>query len=138
MIYGPGKSFLEEAKFPRPFNPEAFFTFWSTMMALNRSEIFAAIDGEPLNPRIVGVIGYSFLDCPLMGDFTALEQCFWVEAAYRKQGLGLMLWDEFEKRAKKRGATRIMMGHLAGLNLQAAYEKRGYRLLEQTFWKEIV
>lgn len=72
MIYGPGKSFLEEAKYPAPFNPDAFFTFWSAMIAANCSEAWSAIEG----PRMVGVIGYTFMTCPLTGDFTALEQFF--------------------------------------------------------------
>lgn len=138
MTYGPGKSFLEEAGYPAPFNSDAFFNFWSAMITANRSEIWAAIEGTPLNPsRIVGAIAYSFMTCPLTGDFTALEQFFWVDREYRRKGLGLELWDDFEKRAKQRGAKRIMMVHLASLNLQAAYERRGYRLLEQAFWKNI-
>lgn len=128
-----GRLFLEEAKFPSPFSPKAFGSYWRMMLAADLGEVIVTMD----EGRIIGAIGFSVTDCPFTGDQVALEQFWWVHANYRKSQVGLDLWLKFEERAKARKAKRIAMVHLASLNLQHVFVKRGYKLAEQTFWKEI-
>lgn len=133
LMYEGGQLFLEEAKFPEPFNSEAFGRNWRTLIAANLGEVWAFIENE----KIVGAIGMAFLEDPFMGTATAFEHFWWVHPDQRKSRVGLDLWHKFEERAKERGCKRMVMVHLASLNLQHVFERRGYRLADQTFWKEI-
>lgn len=125
--------FLEEAGFSK-FNPEAFARNWRVLIAADLGEITAVLD----NGKIVAALGAAFLEDPFTGEMTAFEHFFWTHPDYRKSGLGLDLWVNFETRAKERGAKQIAMVHLSSLNLQKVFERRGYKLVEQTFRKEVV
>lgn len=131
LMYEGGKTFLEEAKFPAPFNPDAFRRQCAELLEWKLGEVWAAFEGE----TILGAIGFAYSKCPFTGDATALEQFWFVIPAYRKSSVGLQLWEKFEERARDKGAKRIAMVHLASLDLQGLYEARGYKLVEQTFWR---
>lgn len=132
-MYEGGRLFLEEAKFPSPFNEKIFGQNWRLLIAADLGEVWAFMEGE----KIAGAIGMAFLADPFMGTMTAFEHFWWVHPDHRKSLIGFDLWLKLEERAKERGAKRIAMVHLVSLNLQHIFEKRGYKLAEQTFWKEI-
>lgn len=133
LTFEGGQMFLEEAGWPK-FNPGAFRRYWAVLIAANLGEITAVLD----DGKIVAALGAAFIEDPFTGEQTAMEQFFWTHPDHRKSGLGLDLWVNFENRAKERGAKQIAMVHLASLNLQKVFERRGYRLVEQTFRKEIL
>lgn len=133
LMYPGGRMFLEEAKFPAPFSEESFGRTWRTLIVASLGEVWASME----DGKIVGAIGMAFLEDTFTGVPTAFEQFWWVHPDHRQSRLGLELWHKFEERARERGSKRMVMVHLASLNLQRMFEKRGYRLAEQTFWKEI-
>lgn len=128
-----GRRFLEEAKFPAPFSPEAFKEFWEFLMQHDLGEIWAAFDGD----TVLGAIGFCMHKCPFTGVKGALETFWFVHPEYRGGAVGMQLLGKFEDRAQIKGAKRLAMVHLASLNLQKVFESRGYVLADQTFWKEI-
>ena len=136
LCYEGGKLFLEEAKFPEPFNQEAFQEFWRAAYLMGMGEILAVLDDEQ-NQRVIGALGYALSKCPFTGTLTALEQFWWVCPQHRKNGVARHLVENFERIAKEQGAKRLAMVHLAGWTLSKVFEARGYKLCEQTFWKEI-
>ncbi len=128
-----GKLFLEEAKFPWPFDPKEFGQSWRVLIAADLGEVLAVIE----NGKILGALGAAYLNDPFMGIMTAFEHFWWVHPEHRNSRIGLDLWHTFEKRAKEKGAKQIVMVHLESMNLQHIFERRGYKLTEQTFRKEI-
>lgn len=138
LTYSIGRAFAKEANFPGRFNSEAFARHWKPLMKAGIGEIMATIaDESDVASELIGVMGYAFAECPFSGAITALESFWWVHPDHRKGRVGALMWEAFEARAKERDAARICMIHLAGLDLSKVYEARGYKLCEQTFWKEI-
>lgn len=68
-------------------------------------------------------------------DALASELGWWVEPAYRSQGVGAALISAFEEWAYANGAHAIAMISL-DQEVGAYYAKRGYRLCEHTYFKE--
>ncbi len=133
LMYEGGRLFLEEAKFPAPFSEKSFGAHWRLLISAELGEVWA----ELVDGKIVGAIGMAFLEDTFTNVPTAFEQFWWVHPDHRNSRLGLELWHKFEERARERGAKRLVMVHLASLNLQSVFERRGYSLTEQTFWKAI-
>jgi len=133
LMYEGGRLFLEEAKFPAPFSEKSFRSHWRVLISADLGEVWAEFE----NGKIVGAIGMAFLEDTFTNVPTAFEQFWWVHPDHRNSRLGLELWHKFEERARERGAKRLVMVHLASLNLQGMFERRGYSLIEQTFAKEL-
>ena len=132
LTFDGGKAFLEEAGW-KAFNPGAFQRYWIAVLGEGVGEINAVLD----NGKVVAALGCAFIEDPFTGGQTALEMFWWVHPDHRNSRIGLDLWRTFEKRAKDKGCKQIAMVHLASLNLQHIFERRGYKLVEQTFRKEI-
>ncbi len=130
----PGRAFWKEGKLPGNLNAETFVKTLTQIVAANFGVVYAAEE----NGKIVGGFAGSIMTDFLSGDVVASEIFWYIEEGHR--GAGLQMWAEFEKEAVKRGAKRLLMLHLMSVNsdiLPRLYERRGYRLLEQTFVKEL-
>lgn len=71
----------------------------------------------------------------------AVELAWYVLPDHRKSRQSLKMLDEYEKWAKERGITQINMINLDVLNrdkVAKTYEKKGYKMTENTFSKELM
>lgn len=131
-----GEAFAAEANYPGGFNWTAFSSTWHQMLEFKLGRIFVVEEAG----KVVAALGMATSFDPYSGDLTALEQFWFVLASHRKTRVGLDLFERFEQAGKEVGAKKLVMVHLAALtpkSLQSFYEHQGYRLAEQTFWKEI-
>lgn len=131
-----GKSFAEEAQYPGGWSYPAFSKTWNLFLDAELGKIFVARE----NDGVVGALGAVFVPDPYSGQVTAVEQFWFVLPSHRKTRVGMELFQAFREEAQKRQAKKMVMVHLAALtpeSLQKFYEKEGFRLAEQIFWKEI-
>lgn len=132
-----GEKFTASVNYPGGFNFEAFSAAWSVALEYDLGVIFCARDEVG---KVVGLFGAHFSDDPFSGWKTANESFWFVLPEARSSSVGIRLFNAFESEAKERDCKKILMVHLKGefeAPLAALYERRGYRLLEQTFGKEI-
>jgi hypothetical protein len=131
-----GHAFTREANYPGGFSLAAFRAAWVPLLKLDLGKLLVYKNGE----KIVAALGMAIVPDGFSGRCTALEQFWYVTPEGRKTRAGVELFYRFEKIGIARGAKKLVMVHLANLTpkrLQEFYEKRGYKLVEQTFWKEL-
>lgn len=90
-------------------------------------------DGE-----IIGGLGCLHYPDLHSGELTAVETFWFVDPGHR--GKGLMLLDEFEKWAARQECTKVAMIHMVDSHpdiLEKLYIRRGYKLVEKHFVKEV-
>jgi GNAT superfamily N-acetyltransferase len=129
-----GEAFAKEANYPGGWSWPDFARMWVSLLNGGLGKIFVSTDGGQLG----GALGAVFTPDPYSGQMTAVEQFWYVLPEHRKTRAGMELFQAFQVEAKKRQARKIVMVHLASLtpeSLQKFYEKEGFRLAEQTFWK---
>lgn len=69
-----------------------------------------------------------------------IEQLWWVDPEHRGSKHATKLIDAFEEWSRQIGVKRVVMGHfndLIGTKVKKYYEKNGYKLLEQSYVKEL-
>jgi len=131
-----GKSFAEEASYPGGWSWFSFSKMWVPLLVSQLGTIFVVEDAG----KLVGALGAIFIPDPYSGQLTAMEQFWYVLPSHRKTRAGMDLFQAFQEEAKKRQVKKLVMVHLASLtpeSLQKFYEANGFRLAEQTFWKEL-
>lgn len=134
MLIEGGKAFFAEGKFPGGFNPSQFQKSWNAFLSSGSGVIFASFDGTV----ITGGLGALIYADTFNGDKTALEAFWYVFKKYR--GHGIRLLDTFEKWAEMEQVKRVAMIHLESLypsELKRLYERRGYKLIETHYVKEM-
>lgn len=131
-----GDTFTAEASHPGGFNSEHFSNTWSWGMQNGIMSVFIA----EKDCRVIGALGAAFLPDAFSGQSIAVENFWFVFPEFRDTGIGLRLLERFEEEAKARNCRRVAMVHLANLypeSLRKLYVSRGFKLGEETFWKEI-
>jgi GNAT superfamily N-acetyltransferase len=131
-----GQAFAKEAEYPGGWHLPAFRRMWSVLLDHNIGQIWAIEESG----KLVAVLGAVFMEDPHSGWPTATEQFWYVLPEARKTRMGMDLFRIFERQAYERKSKKMVMVHLAALtpeSLQKFYEKEGFRLAEQTFWKEL-
>lgn len=131
-----GLAFAAEANYPGGWSLNSFSSYWSLLLSGGLGKIFVLEQGG----KLVAALGAAFLNDPYSGEFTASEQFWYVLPSHRNTRAGMELFQAFQQEAVKRQAKKIVMVHLAELtpeSLQKFYEREGFRLAEQTFWKEL-
>jgi GNAT superfamily N-acetyltransferase len=125
------EAFCVEAGNPK-FDFQAFSELWFPLIESGMGEIYFL---EHEN-AVVGLIGFMMLPKdPFFGRSTALEQFWFVDKEHRKSGVGLLLLDVFEERTKNYEDQVLVHLTACGDFLHKVYERRGYKLVEQTFKK---
>jgi GNAT superfamily N-acetyltransferase len=96
---------------------------------------FVLVAGEPIRGMISGIM---FEDMST-GELCCME-FFWFVDPNERGSIGIRLLDALESEARKRGAVRVLMAHLASektAKFEKLYERRGYELKEQVFYKVV-
>jgi GNAT superfamily N-acetyltransferase len=129
-----GPQFFAEGGLPGRFVPDVFSAKWGSLIEQGIGFILGLFrDG-----RIAGAFGGVVVEDLNSGDLVASE-CFWfVTPESRGRGFELLL--AYEAEARKRGAVRCSMIHLLSLQpekLGELYERRGYKAVETSYFKEL-
>lgn len=107
---------------------------WSSLMKQGVALTWA---GE-VNGKVVGLLGALFVTEFFTGTPMAMEQFWFVRRAYRKSGIALRLFREFERAAVNRRASTIWAGsnqwHDPEL-MDSLYRRKGYHLWGATYRK---
>lgn len=128
------KAFIAESGEDIPFDPDHFKETWEQILA---SDAGAIIKYEK-DGKIIGALGFLVYKDILSGELKSTETFWFVSKEFR--GVGLLLFDEFERISKERGVKRIMMAHLSKLTperLKTLYLKKGYREVETYYERSI-
>lgn len=97
---------------------------------------FALAAGFPIRGMISGIM---FQDMAT-AEFCCME-FFWYVSQEERGSLGVRLLSAWEDQAIKMGAVRLLMAHLHSPETEKftkMYDRRGYRMREQIFVKEVV
>lgn len=97
--------------------------------------LIAERDGAPVG--MVGLVVVPWLFNAAM--LTATEVVWWVDPEAQKAGIGKALLEAIEPACRERGASTIVMMHLAESPPAASilYQRYGYRWTEMSFAKEL-
>lgn len=129
-----GPEFFAEGKLPGRFVPDIFVGKWTSLIDGGIGFILGLFRDGKLSGAFGGIVAEDLND----GDLVANE-CFWfVTPEARGRGFELLL--AYEEEARKRGAKRCSMIHLLSLQpekLGELYERRGYRAIETSYFKEL-
>lgn len=131
-----GRSFYMECDLPGGFKLEVFRHNWSVLLKANIGVMWKLT----IDDVAAGFLGGILLPDINDGEMVASEMFWYVHPAYRKTMWGLRLFSTFERWAKDIGAKRITMVHLmtaSGESIGKLYSRKGYRLVEQRYMKEI-
>lgn len=137
LCYEGGVSFFLEGNMPGGFEPEAFRKSYSSLIDIGVGYIIGLFEDDgPIMGALGGMI------CPALFNFKTMSvESFWyVLPRYRRGRAGLLLFDEFERYSVERGAKLLAMIHLDNLqpeSLRKLYVRRGYRLIESHYVKDI-
>lgn len=132
-----GEEFVAEASYPDPFSLDHFCKVWAPLISTGAGEILIAETGDG---ELSGAIGYAFVADGFSGRPVVMENFWYVRKEFRSTQAGLNLFFGFENAGRVRDVKKYVIVHLANLGadkLQAFYEKRGYKLTEQTFVKVV-
>jgi len=129
-----GPVFFAEGKLPGRFVPSVFISKWTYLIESGLGFILGLFRDN----QLVGVFGAIVAEDLNDGDMVANE-CFWFVKP-EARGRGVELLSAYEAEAKKRGAVRCSMIHLISLQpdrLAHIYQKRGYRAIETSYFKDL-
>jgi RimJ/RimL family protein N-acetyltransferase len=130
------EAFHGEAKLGGEFSEEVFIHQMASLGQAGRLGAFGIFkDDDRLVGVLIGTIAQHFLSPVLIA-----QEIMWYVLPEFRQGSGsIRLVKEFENWAKELGAFAIVMASFKGTDsddrLSAIYEKRGYSLIEQHFFK---
>lgn len=92
------------------------------------------------NEKVAGLIAGTITDDGLLGKPMASELIWYVSPRYRKTQVASKLITGFERWARDQGTTYVTMSHYnneLGDILSKVYEKKGFRKMESTYFKEL-
>lgn len=113
-----------------------FATLYHTIMKHINNGIVLVLDKDGIKGVIGGLIMPSMFDSK---EFI-LQESMWYVTSNERGRDGLKLFRAFEEEGIKRGVKFILMASMNNLNngeLTRLYEKRGYKLMERQFIKEV-
>lgn len=134
LLLDGARSFFAEGKLMGELNPVSFVAGWRQLLAGGTGLLLGVFEGRQLLGAIGGIV---YPDFPT-GDLVA-QEAFWFMLP-ETRGRGIRLLRAYEMRCALRGAKRLMMIHLAGLNDEAMgklYQRMGYSLIEKIYSKTI-
>lgn len=117
---------------------------WNNKLAMQNLE--AAIKEDPFlvlvvekNDEIVGMLIAMISQCFFSYDVQASELAWYIDKNHRKTRQAVKLLDWYEDWAKSNGAKLANMMNIEGTpkSIVNLYERRGYKLKENTFIKEL-
>lgn len=129
-----GESFFKEGGIPGRFNANSFSASWQKLIDSQVGHIFGLFRDDV----IIGALGCVKFPDMFTGDTHAIEN-FWYTLPSAR-GRGLKLIEYYEDWALRSGCARCGMIHLTSLYpeaLERYYVRRGYKLWEHGYFKEL-
>lgn len=129
-----GHQFTADAKLPHPFNETHFENIWRSLITHGFGVILYEDDEHG---KILGALAFLVNPDTFSGVQTASETFLYVLPEARGSGLASRLLVEFEKEAKSRNCKEVLMVSLSELETGPIFVRRGYKVLETIYRKEI-
>lgn len=129
-----GREFTAAAKRKFPFNEKHFEAVWTQLLERGIGSIFYE---ENTDGKIVGTIAFVINPDMFSGEEICAEIFLYVLPEARGTGLASRLIDEYERAAKDKGVCEILMVSLAELEIGPIFIRRGYKLAESIYRKEL-
>ena len=127
------RQFYLEGNLPGELNESHFVTNLQRQIQSGSSFILAS--GFPIMGTIAGIVHEDMSTKEL-----SCMEIFWYVDKNERGTRGLRLLQAWEEEAKRRGAKKLLMAHLAAHKMEKfekMYEHRGYKLLEQIYMKQV-
>lgn len=132
-----GKKFVKESHNSHlGWNKDKVFSFVTE--AVDREDFLILVLEN--DDDIVGVLAAFVTPCFFSDEWQAVELTWYVLPEHRKTRKAIEMLEAYENWAKEKGVAQINTMNLDMLKpekVQKMYEKRGYRLVENTFAKEL-
>lgn len=129
-----GPAFFSEGKLPGQFIQSVFISKWTLIIQNGMGFILGLFRDNRIIGAFGAVVAEDLNDAALVAN-----ECFWfVNQEARGRGFELLI--AYEEEARKRGVVRCSMIHLVSLQpdkLGELYERRGYRAVETSYFKEL-
>lgn len=129
-----GHQFTAAAKLPNQFNEFYFENIWRSFITHGLGTVLYEDDEHG---KILGVLAFVLNPDLFSGVPTAVETFLFVLPEARGSGLASRLLEAFEAEAKARNCKEVLMVSLSELEVGPIFIKRGYKILETVFRKEI-
>lgn len=130
-----GPAMFGSSAWLRDFSPDRALASWREFMRLGIGVVFVL---EDQGGKLCGMLGAIALPDPHTHDTKATE-LFWVTLPGHR-GHGLKLLAAYEHWAARQGCRFITLCHMADSmpdRLKTVYERRGYRVSEVAYTKEV-
>lgn len=131
-----GAKFYEEGKLPGQFIPDVFKQNWIKLLSAGMGAMWVSKRGG----RPVGALGGLIYPDINDNELVVMEAFWYVLPEFRGHWDSIRLYQHFEKWAIERQAKRILMVRYeatSGTQLEAFYERNGYRPIEKVFVKDL-
>lgn len=129
-----GREFTAAAKRKRPFNAQHFEMVWTQLIEQGIGRVFYE---ENADGKIIGAIAFVINPDMFSGEETCAEIFLYVLPEARGTGLASSLMDKYELAAKEKGICEVLMVSLAELEIGPIFIRRGYKLAESIYRKEL-
>lgn len=129
-----GHQFTAAAKLPNQFNEFHFENVWRSLITHGLGTVLYEDDEHG---KVLGVLAFVLNPDMFSGVPTAAETFLFVLPEARGSGLASRLLEEFERLAKERNCKEVLMVSLSELEVGPIFVKRGYKVLETIYRKEL-
>jgi GNAT superfamily N-acetyltransferase len=129
------REFFATGQLQGSLNEEHYVETLSNYTKMGVGFVLARVEDGVLH----GALGAAIHPDYATGDLTAVEFFLFVLEKYRGF-LGIKLMNAYEQEAKRRGAKRTYLMHMlteGSCNLAPLYERKGYKLVEHVYVKEL-
>lgn len=129
-----GREFTIAAKRKHPFNEQHFESVWTNLLNLGVGKVYYE---ENEDGKIVGAFAFVVNPDMFSGVLVFAEIFLYVLPEARGGGLAGRLIERYEQEAKERHIDEILMVSLAELETGPIFIRRGYKLAESIYRKEL-
>jgi hypothetical protein len=130
------QQFYAEGDLPGTLDPDVFCQRWAHFLFHGQAILLAAeVDG-----RLVGSIGAVLTADERDGRLVAHERHWYVTREHRRGPAGIDLFHAFQREARRKGAVRLSMAHLAnglGEKLKPLFLREGFQPAEVHYMRDI-
>jgi len=126
-----GRLAATELQSPFAFNERAFFRAWLAELKAGSGDFFVAVQDE----KIVGLLCASSWVDDFSGAQTYAKRHWYVRPDARNTRAGVMLWDEFQQRARTRGCQRVLTSAGSSEGAERFFVRKGFEAGSRTYQK---
>lgn len=131
------RELMKEGPYPDEFDEKYIRKIIEQFIITDNSKQILVVSVD--EDRVVGVLAAYHFRPLFTPKRMAVEPLMYLHPDYRTSKRGAELLDAFEYWAKRAGARSVQLGRLVATDprIQALYKRRGYKVTEEVYFKEL-